>query len=64
MAKEKILKQDKLNMTLEYIEKKKSVKQVAQENKISEYQVRDLAIRYSKIGQATLNDKRGTCKDL
>ena len=41
MSREKISKEDKLNMTLEYIEKKKSAKQIAQENNISEYQIRD-----------------------
>jgi len=64
MAREKISKQDKLNMTLEYIEKNKSAKQIAQENEVSEYQVRDWARKYSKMGETALEDKRGTRKDF
>ena len=64
MAREKILKEDKLKITLEYIEKKKSAKQIAQENGISEYQVRDWARKYSKIGEESLSDKRGTRKEF
>ena len=64
MSREKISKEDKLNMTLEYIEKKKSAKQIAQENNISEYQVRDWARKYSKIGEQALGDKRGTKKEF
>lgn len=64
MAREKILKQDKLNMTLEYVEKKKSAKQIAQENNVSEYQIRDWARKYSKLGESALDDKRGIRKEF
>lgn len=64
IAREKISKENKLNMTLEYIEKKKSAKQIAQENGITEYQVRDWVRKYSKMGEEALDDKRGIPKEF
>lgn len=59
MAREKISKDEKLRMTMEYINNSKSIKEIATENNISEYQIRDWVRKYKALGENALGDKRG-----
>lgn len=59
MAREKITKEDKLKMVLEYLNKVKSAKQISIENNISEYQIRDWGRKYKASGENALDDNRG-----
>ena len=62
MAREKILKNRKIELVLQYVNKKQTAKEIAVNNNISEGQLRDWARKYKKLGEQGLNDKRGTRK--
>ena len=69
MAREKISKDKKVQLVLQYINKEKSAKEIATNNNITEGQLRDWARKYKiprkyKIhGDNALDDKRGIRKD-
>ena len=63
MAREKISNNKKLELVLQYVNKKQSAKQIAINNSISEGQLRDWARKYKCFGQQGLNDKRGVRKN-
>lgn len=63
MAREKISKDDKIKMVLEYMNENKSVKKIAVENSISEGQLRDWIRKYKLSGEGVLGDNRGIKKD-
>lgn len=51
MAREKISKDEKLRMTMEYVNNSKSIKEIATANNISEYQVRDWVRKFKALGE-------------
>lgn len=62
MAREKISKNDKLKMVLQYINENISVKKIAAQNSISEWQLRDWIRKYKLSGEDVLGDNRGIKK--
>ena len=62
MAREKISKDKKIQLVLQYINKEKSAKEIATNNNITEGQLRDWA-RKKIHGDNALDDKRGVRKD-
>lgn len=63
MAREKISKDKKIQLVLQYINKEKSAKEIATNNNITEGQLRDWARKYKIHGDNALDDKRGIRKD-
>ena len=63
MAREKISKDKKIQLVLQYINKEKSAKEIATNNNITEGQLRDWARKYKIHGDNALDDKRGVRKD-
>lgn len=63
MAREKISKDKKIQLVLQYINKEKSAKEIATNNDITEGQLRDWARKYKIHGDNALDDKRGIRKD-
>lgn len=63
MAREKISKDDKLRMVLQYINDNISVTKIATQNSISEWQLRDWIRKYRLSGESVLGDNRGVKKD-
>ena len=62
MAREKISKAFKLNLVLQVLQQKLSVKEVANTNSISEGQLRDWIRKYKASGEEALEDNRGNKK--
>lgn len=62
MAREKISKNDKLKMVLQYINENISVKKIAAQNSISEWQLRDWIRKYRLSSEDVLGDNRGIKK--
>lgn len=63
MAREKISKNKKLQLVLQYINKENNVKEIASNNFITEAQLRDWVRKYKLHGDKALDDKRGTRKN-
>lgn len=63
MAREKISKDKKIQLVLQYINKEKSTKEIATNNDITEGQLRDWVRKYKIYGDNALDDKRGIRKD-
>lgn len=63
MAREKISKNKKIQLVLQYINKEKSAKEIAINNDITEGQLRDWARKYKIHGNNALDGKRRIRKD-
>ena len=63
MAREKISKDKKIELVLQYVNKEQTAKEIAIKNNISEGQLRDWARKYKKHGEQKLTDKRGIRKE-
>ena len=62
IAREKFSKDFKLNLVLQVLQQKLSVKEVANTNYISEEQLRDWIRKYKISGEKVLEDSRGNKK--
>lgn len=63
MAREKISKDDKIKMVLQHINENISIKKIAVQNNVSEWQLRDWVRKYKLSGESVLGDNRGIRKD-
>lgn len=63
MAREKISKDDKIKMVLQHINENISIKKIAVQNNVSEWQLRDWVRKYKLSGECILGDNRGIRKD-
>lgn len=63
MAREKISKDDKIKMVLQHINENISIKKIAVQNNVSEWQLRDWVRKYKLLGESVLGDNRGIRKD-
>jgi transposase-like protein len=63
MAREKISKDDKIKMVLQHINENISIKKIAVQNNVSEWQLRDWIRKYKLSGEGVLGDNRGIRKD-
>lgn len=63
MAREKISKDDKIKMVFQYINENISIKKIAVQNNVSEWQLRDWVRKYKLSGEDVLGDNRGIRKD-
>lgn len=63
MAREKISKDDKIKMVLRHINENISIKKIAVQNNVSEWQLRDWVRKYKLSGESVLGDNRGIRKD-
>ncbi len=63
MAREKISKDDKIKMVLQHINENISIKKIAVQNNVSEWQLRDWVRMYKLSGEDVLGDNRGIRKD-
>ena len=63
MAREKISKDKKLELVLQYIHKIKPDKEIIEENNITKRQLRYWAEKYKQLGIEALEDKRGIRKN-
>jgi len=63
MAREKISKDDKIKMVLQHINENISIKKIAIQNNVSEWQLRDWVRKYKLLGESVLGDNRGIRKD-
>lgn len=63
MAREKISKDDKFKMVLQHINENISIKKIAVQNNVSEWQLRDWVRKYKLSGESVLGDNRGIRKD-
>ncbi|MGL6169053.1 MAG: helix-turn-helix domain-containing protein [Fusobacteriaceae bacterium] len=64
MSREKITSEKKLELTLEVINKKRKIKQIAEENNITQHQIRNWVRNYKIKGIEALNDNRGITKKI
>ena len=64
MAREKISKEKKIQLVLQYTNKEKSAKEIAANNNITDGQLRDWARKYKIHGDKALDDKRGVRKEI
>ncbi|MGL5125503.1 MAG: transposase [Fusobacteriaceae bacterium] len=62
MSREKITSEKKLELTLEVINKNRKIKQIAEENNITQHQLRNWVRNYKIKGIEALNDNRGITK--
>lgn len=63
MAREKISKDDKIKMVLQHTNENISIKKIAVQNNVSEWQLRDWVRKYKLSGEDVLGDNRGIRKN-